>query len=123
MRTYYYALLVLCLVLITDIIGIRGMYVIFPPYDIFMHILGGIGIGLAICAAVRLHGEKIIHKRRVTIIGVLIVGIIWEIFEMYYDITSAPLWTVPYYIDTVKDLIDDVIGGGIVTYLCQKNLK
>lgn len=123
MRTYYYALLVLCLVLITDIIGINGMYVIFPPYDIFMHILGGIGIGLAICAAVKLHGEKIVHKRHVIIIGVLIIGIIWELFETYYNIAGNPPWSIPYYIDMIKDLIDDAIGGGMVVYLCQKDLK
>jgi hypothetical protein len=119
MRIYFIAIIVLCFVLITHIIGIRGLYVAFPPYDIFMHICGGIGIGLAICAAIVLHGEKIVHKRRVIIIGVLIVGIIWELFEIHYDITGSPLWTTPYYIDTIKDLIDDMIGGGIVAYICH----
>jgi hypothetical protein len=120
MRAYFYAFVVLCFVLITHIIGIRGMYVIFPPYDIFMHILGGIGIGLAVCAAIKLHGEKIIYKRRAIIIGVLIVGIIWELFEIYYDIAGSPLGTIPYYIDTVKDLMDDVIGGTLAAWLFMK---
>ncbi|MEK7501761.1 MAG: hypothetical protein AAB777_02665 [Patescibacteria group bacterium] len=123
MRAYFFSLIVLCIVLVMDIIGLNGLYVSFPPYDIFMHILGGIGIGLALCAAVRLHGSKIIHKYRVIIIGVLFVGIIWELFEMYYDITGEPLWSTPYYIDTAKDLIDDIIGGGIAVYLCLRNLK
>jgi hypothetical protein len=101
---------------VTHIIGIRGMYVAFPPYDIFMHILGGIGIGLAVSAAVKLHGDKIVHKRWVIIIGVLLIGIIWEFFEAYYDITGSPLWSTPYYVDTVKDLIDDMIGGAIIAF-------
>ncbi len=123
MRAYFYSFIVLCLVLVMDIIGLNGLYVRFPPYDIFMHILGGIGIGLALCAAVALHGGNIVHKYRIIIIGVLITGIIWELFEMYYDITGEPLWSALYYIDTVKDLIDDIIGGGIAVYLCRKNLN
>ncbi len=123
MRIYFYSLVILCLVLITHIVGVNGMYAACPSYNIFMHILGGIGVGLAVCAAVKLHGGNIAHKGRVIIIGVLVMGMIWESFEIYYNIASAPLWTMPYYIDTAKDLFNDIIGGGIIVFLCQKLYK
>ena len=116
MRKYFYSFIVLVLVLVTHIIGMRGMYVAFPPYDIFMHILGGLGIGLAVCAAIDLHGQNISHKKLTIIIDVLVVGLIWEFFEAYYDITGSTLWSIPYYIDTAKDLIDDMIGGAIIAF-------
>jgi len=94
--------------------GMNGLYFTVPSYDIFMHILGGIGIGLAVSAGIKLHGNKVIHKKWFIVIGVLIVGLVWEFFEIYFDITGFPLWSTPHIIDTVKDLIDDMIGGGIV---------
>ncbi len=120
MKTYIYALLVLIAVLLAHLLGINGLYFQFPPYDIFMHILGGIGIGLFITAFVKSnfsHFTSALHVRRNIVVGVFLVGVVWELFEMYFNIAGAPLWTKAYYIDTVKDLIDDMIGGAIVVWV------
>ena len=118
MITYIYSLIVLTLVLIMQVVGIeKSLYVQYPGYDIIMHILGGAGLGLALTAAVKLHGNTLVHKRSLIIIGTIALGIIWEIFEVYSDIAGHTFGTKLYWIDTVKDLIDDTIGGVIVTWV------
>jgi len=44
-------------------------------------------------------------------------------FEGYYDIAGAPLWTGAYFVDTIKDLIDDMIGGAIVAWVLFRKIK
>ncbi len=126
MITYMFALLFLCATLIAHLFGIYGWYMRFPAYDIFMHILGGVGIGLFITAFVKSNFKSFAQAasiRRNIVIGVLAVGIVWELFEMYFNIAGAPLWTKAYYIDTAKDLINDCIGGVIVGWICFRKSK
>jgi len=121
MKIYIYAFLILAAVLWAHLMGIHGLYYQYSTYDVFVHILGGIGIGLFITAFVKsnLKNEaKVANIRWKIILGVLMVGIVWELFEMYYNIASAPIGTKAYYIDTVKDLMDDIIGGGLVAWVC-----
>ena len=120
MKIYIFALVVLTAVLLAHLLGINGLYFQYSFYDIFMHILGGVGIGLFITAFVKSnfsHFTNALHVRRNIVIGVFLVGIVWELFEIYFNIAGAPLWTKAYYIDTVKDLIDDMIGGAIVAWV------
>ena len=49
-----------------------------------------------------------------------IAGFAWETFETMNDIAGAPLGTHDYYIDSVKDLYDDVIGGFIACFFLRK---
>ena len=114
MKTYIAALLVLIATLIAHIFGTKGLYWSVPAYDVYMHILGGIGIGLAIVGFIRSNFQKLENKGVVVIIGVMVVGIIWELFEAYFNVAAAPVGTRAYYIDTVKDLIDDIVGGALV---------
>ncbi|MCX6718854.1 MAG: hypothetical protein NTZ38_00520 [Candidatus Taylorbacteria bacterium] len=120
MKAYFLAIIVLCIVFVMNIFGIDGLYVQFPPYDIFMHILGGIGIGLAAFAFVSIHGKDIVHKRLAVILIVLVAGLIWEGFEAYYNIAGGPVGSLPYYLDTAKDLFDDVIGGSLIAWLMMR---
>ncbi len=117
MLTYLWALIILAIVLVAHLLGLTGLYVTFFWYDIMMHILGGVGIGLFVTAIIKLHGREIINKHRVIICSVIIVGMGWELFEIYFRLTGYPLWSKMYYIDTVKDLIDDTIGALVVVYL------
>src|SRR5690606_38538450 len=110
------ALIVLGIVLGAHIFGIDGLYVSISGYDIMMHFLGGAGIGLFLIALLKSFKADAISMRNV-IWGVLFIGLIWELFEIYFRITGHPLWTKLYYVDTVKDLINDGIGGAVVSYL------
>lgn len=51
------------------------------------------------------------------IIGVLLVGLGWEVLELFYRAMAlGPL----YRIDTFKDLVNDVIGGLLAIYTWKK---
>ncbi|MEI8328168.1 MAG: hypothetical protein WCG02_03470 [Candidatus Taylorbacteria bacterium] len=126
MLTYIFALIILFIMLVAHIFGINGLYYHYPFYDIFMHVLGGAGIGLLLIAFIRSNFSNfanILFLRRKVVLGVLVVGLMWELFEMYFDIAGAPLWTTAYYIDTAKDLINDVIGASIVAWLIFRKKK
>lgn len=51
------------------------------------------------------------------LIGVMIVGVGWEVLELLYKVNAL---STRYWIDTVKDLIDDTIGGFISIYIWKK---
>ena len=117
MITYIYAVIALLITLGAHILGMHGLYMQYPWYDIFMHILGGVGIGLFLTAFVKSNLPNLKHRRTKVITGVFIAGLIWELIEVHYDIAGEPLWTKAYYLDTLKDLIDDTIGGALVAWL------
>jgi hypothetical protein len=83
--------------------------------DIPMHILGGIMAGLFTFVFLRI--TRLSENTRNLIIGVLLVGIGWEILELLYKVDAL---STRYWIDTVKDLIDDTIGGLISIYIWKK---
>jgi hypothetical protein len=114
---YFISLLVLILVLILHVKGIHGLYHKIPLYDVYMHILGGIGIALFVSALIN---SRILRPKSVfwgVVLGTLAIGFFWEFFEIYYNIAKYPLWTKLYYLDTLKDLVDDVVGGMLVAFL------
>lgn len=121
-KTYFYALLVLAFLLAFHSLGIsQNYYMYIWPYDIVAHILGGLGIGLFVTASLQTFWPSFLVKNRWLKIAliVLLVGLAWEAFEVYFNIAGYPFGTKPYYIDTVKDLIDDVIGGFISIYITR----
>ena len=121
MPTYIFGLIVLVATLCAHLLGLNGYYVEYGWYDIFMHILGGLGIGISLAAFIKQNTHRIIHKRRAIIIGALIAGIIWELFEVIYNIAGYPVGTKLYFLDTLKDLVDDCIGGAFASWLFIKN--
>jgi len=116
MKMYLYTLVAAVVVLLAHMAGLDGFYYTVFQYDIYMHILGGITIGLFVAALISSFVPSMLHRRYV-VLGVVCVGICWELFEAYFGIAGAPVGTKAYYIDTTKDLIDDIIGGSIVAFL------
>ena len=120
MKLYLYTLLGAIIVLVAHRAGLGGLYYKIFQYDIYLHILGGITIGLFIYALISSFKPDMLHKRRNIILAVFAVGIVWELFEAYNNIAGAPVGTKAYYIDTTKDLIDDIIGGTVMAFLFIK---
>lgn len=118
MLTYLSAVILSAITLVLHVYGLHGWYVQLVWYDIMMHILGGVTIAVfAYAVLASLRGRVFVVSRggAWTVVGfVLLAGLIWEGFEIYFDISGHPFGTKLYYIDTVKDLFDDVFGGGIV---------
>jgi hypothetical protein len=133
MKTYLFALITVVLLFVGHIIGGEyNLYRHLHGYDIFMHILGGLGIGFSITAvlgscidffelkkrdALRM---QLHHNYWIIIVLVFIGGFLWELFEAYYNIAGAPVGTKAYYIDTLKDLVDDMIGGCVAVYVWRR---
>ncbi len=91
------------------------LYWTYRWFDIPMHILGGIMAGLFTFVFLRI--TKLSERTRNLIIGVLLVGIGWELLEILYRVDD---FTIRYWMDTIKDLIDDTIGGIISIYIWKK---
>jgi hypothetical protein len=80
-------------------------------FDIPMHILAGMAIGWLLLA--------FFDARKATLyfFGMLAVGVGWEIFENVNHISTGQ---PGYWFDTIKDIVDDLIGAGITFYIAKK---
>ncbi len=87
-------------------------YIYFPYLDIVNHFLGGVGIAMTIL--------WLSKNTKYIIIFTIIAGIIWEVFEVYFDITGWPVSSIDYKLDTVKDLIMDTYGAIAVWLIAKK---
>lgn len=91
-----------------------SLYYLIPKLDMVMHFFGGTLIGLIILK-ILFTGERAVfaraHKKKIiltTFIGVMIVGVGWEIFE--YGVGLTPLYKVATQ-DTLSDLVFDAAGA------------
>ena len=92
------------------------LYWQFSWFDIPMHILGGIVIAFTILVIPRF--QNTLPERYFSLFavlcGVLIIGLLWEIFEIWAGI---PLYEEGFGIDLVSDLVMDIIGGVVGYYI------
>lgn len=116
-RTLLFAqLAVLCVLLPLVLFGIAHDYLWSVVwFSATAHFLGG--LWAVLCFA---WGQSILRLSRnflTCVIAVFVLGICWEIFELLIEATHFPASTI----DTVTDLIMDVIGGivgvGLLQYL------
>ncbi len=115
---------ILIFVFIFHYLGLNDLlYIKIPKLDIYIHLFAGIGIGLAVLFVWESYFHSFPRHLFITLLSLtLLGGILWELFEAYYDIAGWPLWTDKYYFDTAKDLFMDTIGA-IVTWLIIKFKK
>ena len=120
MKIYIAALLVAIALLAAHLAGLDGWYFNYFWYDTMMHLLGGVGIGLFAWALLASFRSGMYLRTRNVIVMVIVVGLVWEYFEIHFQLTGHPLWTKWYYIDTVKDIINDTVGGAVVAYFSRR---
>lgn len=105
------------------------LYWVFPWFDILMHFLGGLWVGLIVMWFLFFSGfiNKNINETSrvrvfyVSILSVLIVGLLWEVFEFY---TGVMILETNYGMDTIIDLIMDILGASVAaTYVLVKYKK
>ena len=84
-------------------------------YDIPMHILGGTWAALCIAWIASWWGKRLSVAQFV--LAAFVIGAGWEVFEKVLGIAGSPFMSYP--VDTVKDLIDDCIGGAIAYVLSR----
>lgn len=93
-----------------------GLYWITGWFDSVSHIIGGFGIFFVLAYVFSLASKN--PSLVVVIVSTLVIGIIWELFELKYGITSIS--SSKYILDTSSDLIFDIIGG-VLGFLIVKN--
>ena len=116
-------LLTLLLILIYVIVIIHGaaewfyLYWLFPWFDIMMHFLGGVWVGLAVLWLVYYSGYVPVPRKTKSFAFMLclglvgVVGLAWEAYEFITRILlHAPLFP-DYAADTTLDMIMDLLGA------------
>jgi hypothetical protein len=118
MRIYFTALTATIIMFLANYLGIQGYYESVYGYDSFVHFLGGISIGFCIFVGSHILNSRWLRTWGGVLFGVLVVGISWEIFEAYYEISLLPGQT--YWADTIKDILMDIIGGSVAYMIGKK---
>ena len=89
--------------------------------DMIMHFLGGFWVGLVFLWLFYLENLSVRLVFKI-ILGVLLIGILWEVFEILVNnsIAQNPFNVL----DTLSDLLFDLFGGlCAILYLCIRLLK
>jgi len=117
----------LVVILVAHVLGMfRDWYHTIPDYDVPMHLLGGAWVVLFIFYLTD-KGFPFLpsnYQRRplislCTLVAfAALVGVFWELFEYSFDVFIAHKYVlIPSQdglLDTIKDLVDDVLGGGVM---------
>lgn len=85
--------------------------------DIPMHILGGLGVAMLAFSSLKYQNKEISFAK--IILFVMIIGVLWEIYEYLMHIISLKDWNG--ILDTIKDLFDDFLGASLVYFYKIKN--
>ncbi len=93
------------------------LYFILPNLDILMHVLGGFAFGFFFISLFEFKSFK--FSLLSIMLLVLFVGIVWEVYEWVSDIIN--LRTYGGWVDTIKDIFDDMLGAYLSFKLCQKS--
>ncbi len=81
--------------------------------DSVIHFMAGTTVGMAGVVFWNYNFKIIPTVRKsiyIGILSVLIVGILWELYELYFGIETI-LEGKQYYVDTISDLLQDICGG------------
>ncbi len=96
-------------------------YFYLPWFDIPMHLFGGFTVGLLGMLSLRLYFDALPRDVvwLLVLLFVLAIGALWEVFEMYLNITyQFDRFSL---IDTIADLVHDMVGG-IVALLVTRTV-
>lgn len=114
---FYFALLTSIIVIgIHMIAHSLYLYWIYKQIDVPVHILGGLMSALYVLVLLRYLKWPETYKH--VFFGVLVVGILWEVLEIFYKVDVV---NMQYWLNTGKDLISDSVGG-YLGYLIWKKL-
>lgn len=115
------ALLALSIALLQFLATTFFLYWVWWWFDIVMHFLGGVFIGSSMLWLIRYEVPVGIRHRipifLTTFLGVLAVGVLWEVFEYVTGLYAA----VNYTLDTTLDLAMDIVGM-LLAYLVLNRL-
>src|SRR3989338_6446852 len=82
-------------------------------YDLMMHTLAGFSGGL-----IAFWFAKTVNISRpflFALVSLMVVGIVWEVFEYVFEITPM----IDYWQDTITDLIADGVGASLACFFAR----
>ncbi len=126
MKNYITALFGVIILYFINHFGTSGGYVYYRWLDLISHSLAGFCIAILlfeVFTSSLLHLGAFKHKKIFIVFVVIVVGLLWEIMEVKYDLIGYPFGTFLYWVDTVKDVIMDTIGASLGVYLFNRNGK
>jgi hypothetical protein len=106
------------------------LYWVLPWYDILMHFLGGLWLGLMVFALAHRFSPDLLRHPVVMILvlvsGTLLIGFMWELLEFFIDILLGTNTFQPDLPDTMADLGFDILGSlvaaaGILVFAKKKS--
>ena len=89
-------------------------------FDMVVHCSAGVAIGLLVYMTFEYVSEKPMtysERLRKGISIVLLIGLLWECYELYFGITS--LRSADYFADNGMDVVMDTLGGMIALFYAQ----
>mgnify|MGYP001572982539 CR=1 FL=1 len=89
-------------------------------YDFMMHFLGGLSISFLILWLLNLsifNRFRYLSRALCLIFLVLIIGVFWEYFELYFGLTHMS--DVGYAWDTAHDIIMDILGAVVAVWVSK----
>ena len=92
------------------------LYWTIPNIDVPVHILGGIMAGLFVGVGLLIFRQPETWAK--VVFFTFLIGVGWEVLEVITHAVDVTVWWYPY--DTLKDLIDDIIGGTIAYFIGRK---
>lgn len=109
-KLFFRVAFLICFIFLVNVLAIKFYwYYSIKWFDMPMHFLGGFWVGLALLwfFNVKFIDKNYIYK---IILGVLFVGLCWEIFEFF--VNNLYLARYPFdIVDTIQDVFFDLFGG------------
>lgn len=95
-------------------------------FDMMMHFLAGVCVAMIAVLLWNKFIKELYWKRNkiifVGFIGVLFVGVLWEVYEVYFNL-SIPEEGWVFWRDTMSDLVIDIFGGFLGSIYSYKILS
>ncbi len=86
-------------------------------FDKSLHFTAGVIVGISAFIFSSYFPKIFNNKKKIivfSLVSIFVIGVLWEFFELYFDITSLSDGQL-YYKDTFLDLVMDVSGGFLGT--------
>lgn len=118
------------LLFLIGVLNLVGTYLYFYWtvwwFDMLMHFSAGVCVAMATVLLYYFYGGRkipLLYKSiLLSIFGGLIIGILWEAYELYFKIETIYDGS-SYYMDTISDLILDTAGAILGGFYAHKLLK
>jgi uncharacterized membrane protein len=120
-KPFPFSFLILAVLIILHLVGsYYSWYWKYPSFDIVIHVLSGLWVGLIILWLASILGqinslkEYKVKSFLIAFLSAVLIGVVWELVENFWQLTF--IRDSQYGLSTALDILNDAIGG-ILAYL------